>query len=111
VVEVSRTTVGEDELMEAALEAGADDVSTEGENYEVLTPPAAFEAVKTALAARGWSLPHAEMTRIAGTLVPVTGKTATAVLRLIENLEDHDDVQKVYANFSMDDEVLAGHSD
>ncbi len=107
VIEVNKGAIGEDALIEAALEAGADDVIAGAETFEVLTPPAAFESVKEALAARGVTPAHAEMTKLATTQVPVAGRTAEAVFRLIEILEDHDDVQKVYANFSVDDEVLA----
>lgn len=107
VIEVARGAIGEDALMEMVLEAGADDLATGADSYEVLTPTGAFEDVKAALAAKGIPIVHAELTRLATLQVPVAGKTAESVLRLIEVLEDHEDVQKVYSNFSVDDDVLA----
>jgi YebC/PmpR family DNA-binding regulatory protein len=107
VILVDRSAIAEDALIELALEAGADDVSTEGDTYEVLTPPGHFEAVKEALAAKGVPLQSAESTKLATLQVPVSEKDAEAVLRLVDALEDHEDVQKVYSNFSVPDEVLA----
>jgi transcriptional/translational regulatory protein YebC/TACO1 len=99
--------VPEDALIEIVLEAGADDVTPEGDTFEVLTPPAALEAVKEALAAKGVPVQSAEVTKLASLQVPVSAKDAEAILRLIDALEEHDDVQKVYANFNVPDEVLA----
>lgn len=107
VIVVDKRAIGEDALMELALDAGADDVLTEGEAYEVLTPPAAFEAVKEALAQRQITAQSAELTRLASLQVPLSEKDAQAVLRLVDALEDHDDVQKVHANFSIADDVMA----
>jgi YebC/PmpR family DNA-binding regulatory protein len=104
---VDRSAIGEDALIELALEAGADDVNAEGDSFEVQTPPARFESVKEALAARNVPLQSAELTKVASLQVPVGEKEAEAVLRLIDALEDHDDVQKVYANFNVPDELLA----
>jgi len=107
LIVVDRTAIAEDALIELALEAGADDINTEGEHFEVLTAPAKFEAVKEALAAKGIAVHSAEQTKIASIEVPVSEKEAEAVLRLVDALEDNDDVQKVYANFSIADEVMA----
>ncbi len=107
VIAVEKGAIAEDALMEIVLEAGADDVSTEGETFEVLTPPAQFEAVKEALAAKGVPVANSEITKLASLQVPLSEKEAAAVLRLVDALEDHDDVQKVYANFNVSDEVLA----
>jgi YebC/PmpR family DNA-binding regulatory protein len=107
VIQVDRAAVAEDALIELVLEAGADDVNTEGETFEVLTPPSRFEAVKEALAAKGIATQGAELTKLASIQVPLSEKEAEAVLRLVDALEDHDDVQKVYANFNVPDEVLA----
>jgi transcriptional/translational regulatory protein YebC/TACO1 len=82
------------------LEAGADDVETTGDGYEILTPPAQFEAVKQALAEKKIATQSAEMTKLASLQVPVGEKEAQAVLKLVDALEDHDDVLKVYSNFS-----------
>jgi len=107
VILVDRAAVEEEAMIDLALEAGADDVSTEGDAYEILTPPAKFEAVKEALAAGKLTAQSAELTKLSSLQVPVTEKDAEAILRLIDALEDHDDVQKVYSNFSVPDEVLA----
>lgn len=104
---VDKTAVAEDVLLETALEAGADDVNVEGDAYEVLTPPSAFEAVREALAARSIAVQSAEVTKLASVHVTLAEKDAGSVLRLVEMLEDNDDVQKVYANFVLPDEVLA----
>ena len=107
VILVERAAVAEDVLMETALEAGAEDVITEAETYEVLTPPGQLEAVKDALVARKVLVQSAELTKLSSLMVPVDESTANSVLKLIDALEDHDDVQKVYSNFSVTDEVLA----
>ena len=107
VIIVEKTAIGEDALMEIVLEAGADDVVSEGDSYEILTPPAQLEPVKEALAAKNVPTHSAELTKLASLLVPVTEKQAESLLRLVDALEDHDDVQKVYANFSMSDELMA----
>jgi YebC/PmpR family DNA-binding regulatory protein len=107
VILLEKVASAEEALIEIVLEAGADDVTTEGDTYEVLTPPAALEAVKAALAAKGVPIQSAEVTKIASLQVPVSAKDAEAVLRLVDALEEHDDVQKVYANFNVPDEVLA----
>jgi len=107
MIVVERAAISEDALMEAALEAGADDVTSEGESFEILTTPARMDAVREALEARKIPIASAEFTRLAALHVPVEGKEAETLLRLVEALEDHDDVQKVYANFNIPDEVLA----
>ena len=106
VILVERNAVAEDTLIEISLEAGADDVNTEGETYEVLTPPAQLEAVKQALASRNVPVQSAEATKLSSLQVPVSEKDAAAVLRLVDALEDHDDVLRVYSNFTAPDEVL-----
>jgi YebC/PmpR family DNA-binding regulatory protein len=107
VIIVDKAALGEEALMEIVLEAGADDVSSEGDTYEILTSPAQLEPVKEALAAKSVPTQSAELTKIASLLVPVTEKVAESLLKLVDTLEDHDDVQKVYANFSMSDELMA----
>jgi YebC/PmpR family DNA-binding regulatory protein len=107
LIVVERTVVSEDTLIEVALDAGADDVAAEGDVFEVLTPPAQVEAVKDALAARQIPVHSAEVTKLASMSVPLDESHAASVLKLIEALEDHDDVQKVYANYSVPDELLA----
>ena len=106
VILVEKSVVGEEALMECVLDAGADDVNSEGDSFEVLTPTAALEAVKEALARKGIATVSAEVTRVASQLVPVSAKDAGQLLKLVDTLEEHDDVQKVYANFNVPDEVL-----
>jgi YebC/PmpR family DNA-binding regulatory protein len=107
VILVDKGAVAEEALMEIVLEAGADDVSSEGDSFEVLTPPAALEAVKAALTKKGVATLSAELTRVASQLVPGSAKDAGQLLRLVDTLEEHDDVQKVFANFNVPDEILA----
>jgi YebC/PmpR family DNA-binding regulatory protein len=107
LIVVDRSAIAEDALIELALEAGAEDVSSEGDAFEVLTPPSAFEAVREALAVRSVAVQSAEVTKLASVQVTLSEKDAGSVLRLVEMLEDNDDVQKVYANFVLPDEVLA----
>jgi len=106
VILVDKSTASEDALIETVLDAGADDVNTEGESYEVLTPPGRLEAVKEALAAKNVPIQSAELTKISSIQVSLSEKDAELVLRLVDALEDHEDVQKVYANFNVPDEVL-----
>jgi len=111
VIEVPVAAIGEEDLMDVVLEAGADDVTSAGEHYEVLTPVAAFEGVRHALESRRIPIAAAEVTKLASVQVPLTERDAAATLRLVEALEEHEDVQKVYANFAITDDVMArlGH--
>jgi YebC/PmpR family DNA-binding regulatory protein len=95
----------EEQILEAALEAGADDVLSDDGYTEVLAAPEAFEAVKGSLAARGFALLQADVTMRPATMVHVEGEQAVAVAKIIEMLEDLDDVQKVYSNADL------GHAD
>jgi len=106
VILVDRSAVAEDALIELALEAGAEDVTAEGDAFVVLTVPGHFEAVKEALAARAIALHSAELTKISSLQVPLSDREAEAALKLIDALEDHDDVQKVYSNFNVSDELM-----
>ena len=106
VILVDKSAVEEDVLIETVLDAGADDVNTEGDTYEILTQPAQFEAVRGALAAKKIPVQNAEITKIASLQVPLDERAAESVLKLVDALEDHDDVQKVYANFNVPDEIL-----
>lgn len=107
LVTVEKSAVAEEALFELAIEAGADDVRTEGDTYEIETPPATLEAVKEALASKSIPVQSAELTRIASMHVDLSEDAAATVLKLVDALEDHEDVQKVYANFNLPDEVMA----
>jgi YebC/PmpR family DNA-binding regulatory protein len=96
----------DERILEIALEAGAEDMSS-GEGWvEVITPPDSFAAVKSALESAGFVAENADLTERPATLVAVSGEQATAVMKLIERLEDLDDVQNVYSNADLPDEVL-----
>jgi YebC/PmpR family DNA-binding regulatory protein len=103
---VSQTKIDEDKLMSLALDAGAEDMQTEDENFAITTPPNDFEKVKKALEDAGVALEAAEITMIPQTYVKLEGKEAQQMLRLVETLEDNDDVQNVYANFDIPAEML-----
>jgi YebC/PmpR family DNA-binding regulatory protein len=90
----------------AAIEAGADDVQVEGKSVEVTTPPAAFEKVKAAMEGMGVTIDNAEITMQPKQTVAVGEDKASAVLRMMESLEEDDDVQQVYANFDIPTNVL-----
>lgn len=106
-ISVAKAKATEEQLMEIALEAGADDIRPEEESYEISTPPDACIAVKEALEAKGIVPDSAEVQLVPENTVRVENKDAEQVLKLMEVLEEHDDVQHVYANFDIDDKVLA----
>jgi YebC/PmpR family DNA-binding regulatory protein len=95
---VSRENAGEDKLMELALEAGAEDFKTDDEGFEILTEPANFEVVHKKIEAAGIKSEAAEITSLPAITVPLNGNAVTAVNKLIEALEDHDDVKEVFSN-------------
>jgi len=97
----------EEELMLAALDAGADDVIDDGEAWRLVTPPSDLHAVRTAVEEAGMTVESADLTMVAANLIPLddTG-TAKQILGLIDALEDLDDVQAVHANFDISDDLL-----
>jgi len=95
-----------EKLFEAAIEAGADDVAEQDEQFEVVTDPAAFMEVRDALVAAGFKFESAETTMIPQTMVKLEGKQAESMLKMIDRLEDNDDVQNVYANFDISMEEM-----
>jgi YebC/PmpR family DNA-binding regulatory protein len=96
---VAREAAGEDQLMELALEAGADDFKAEAEGYEILTDPAHFEGVHKAVEGKGIKCEAAGVTQVPTLTVPVSDpNVAASVSKLLEELEDHDDVKEVHAN-------------
>jgi YebC/PmpR family DNA-binding regulatory protein len=96
-----------DTLFEVALEAGAEDVKDEGDAYEIITDPSNFMEVRDAIAAKGLKWETAEVTMIPQTMVQLEGKQAEQMLKMMDKLEDNDDVQNVYANFDISDEDIA----
>jgi YebC/PmpR family DNA-binding regulatory protein len=105
---VDAATVEEDKLMDIVLNAGADDMAPDGDQFEILTDPNAFNAVVEALEKAGIKTSDSEIRLVPDTYVPVKEKiVAKSVMRFVETLEDNDDVQNVYTNMDMDDSVLA----
>jgi YebC/PmpR family DNA-binding regulatory protein len=104
VVEKGKAT--EDDLMVAALDAGAEDVRDEGDFFEIVTGPTGLEKVKEALRRIEVGFASAELTRVPQTTIKLEGKQAEQILKVMDALEDNDDVQKVYSNFDVPDEVL-----
>jgi YebC/PmpR family DNA-binding regulatory protein len=107
VIIVEKSAASEDDLMLAALEAGAEDIADQGDTWQVTTPPSDLHAVRTALEGAGIAIASAELTMLPTQTVPLGDEQAAKqVLRVVDALEDHDDVQAVYANFDIPDQVL-----
>lgn len=106
LISVDRAKIDEDTLLEIALEAGAEDMRTGSDTFDVITKPEDFSSVLAALRQRGIEPDVAEVTMLPKTTVLVEGKQAQQVLRLMEMLDDHDDVQHVYSNFDIPDREL-----
>jgi YebC/PmpR family DNA-binding regulatory protein len=96
----------EDSILEVVLDAGAEDLSTEGDSFEITTDPKDFAAVRDALNAAGIVPSHSEVTRIPGSTVQLDEDIARKVLKLIDILDDQDDVQNVSANIDISDEIM-----
>ncbi|MBU4487750.1 MAG: YebC/PmpR family DNA-binding transcriptional regulator [Candidatus Omnitrophica bacterium] len=103
---VNKKDASEDKLMSIVLDAGAEDMSDESETYEIKCQPVDYEKIKKALDEANIKTESAEVTFIPKTTVKVTGDQAKQVLNLVEQLEDNDDVQNVYANFDIPDDIL-----
>lgn len=97
----------EDKLLELVMEAGAEDLKLEDDYFEITTSIEDFEAVRKTLEDKGIKMETAELTRIPQNTVKVAEKEGRSLLRLMDELEDHDDVQKAYSNFDIPDEVMA----
>jgi YebC/PmpR family DNA-binding regulatory protein len=104
---IAKDKIDEDALMELALDAGADDVRIEGDLYEIICAPEAFNAVCKAFDGANLATESREITWIARDTVDITGDDARKVLRLVEQLDEHDDVQSVAANFNVPEEAMA----
>lgn len=107
VITVSASKTTEDTLMEVGLDAGAEDVISDGDNFIVYTDPNSLETVRSALEKKNIPIENAEISMIPQTMIKLTGKDAENILKLMETLEDHDDVQKVHSNFDIDDEEMS----
>ncbi len=107
LITVEKSLAGEDDVFTVALDAGAEDVVDEGDTWHVYTEPQEFMSVKAAFDASPIEVSSASLTMNPKTLVRVAGNEARQVLRLLDSLEDQDDVQEVHANFDIPDEELA----
>jgi YebC/PmpR family DNA-binding regulatory protein len=103
---VDKASASEEKLMEIALEAGADDIQEDGSNYEILSSPHQHEKVTAALAANNIPAVSSEIAMVPQTYIKLTGKDAQQILKMVEALEDHDDVQHVWANFDIEEDEL-----
>jgi YebC/PmpR family DNA-binding regulatory protein len=103
---IAKDKIGEDALMELAVEAGADDVITDGDQYEVIAEPDSFAGVCAALEAAGIATESTQLTRIPKDTVDISGEDARRVLKMMEALDDHDDVQHVWANFDIEEKEI-----
>ncbi|MFH0872682.1 MAG: YebC/PmpR family DNA-binding transcriptional regulator [bacterium] len=106
LISVDMSKVDEEKLMTVALDARALDISTGESTYDVTATPKEFEAVKGAVAAAGIEISAAEITMLPQTYIKLDGKQAQQMLHLMEELEEHEDVQNVYANFDIPEEVM-----
>ncbi len=106
LIVTAKTSADEDKLTEIVLDAGAEDLSDEGESWQITTTPKDFEAVLNAIRAAKIPTELAEITMLASTYTKLEGAAANAMMRLLEVLEDLDDTQNVYSNFDMDEESV-----
>ncbi|HEY5314613.1 MAG TPA: YebC/PmpR family DNA-binding transcriptional regulator [Pirellulales bacterium] len=107
VFEIPVGKIDEDALLELALEAGADDVKRSGDTFEVTCDPSVFQSVSDVLASKNITPDLAEITRIPQNMVDLDVEAGRKVLKLMEKLDDHDDVQRVAANFNIPEEAMA----
>jgi YebC/PmpR family DNA-binding regulatory protein len=106
VISIEKSKTTEEKLMEVALEAGAEDIGTDGNYFEVTCQPAAFEAVQEAITKKGIPVSTAEVTKVPNATVKVHGQDAKQLLALMEALEEQEDVQAVHANFDIPEEEM-----
>ena len=104
---VDKAARPEEELFDIAIEGGADDVRDDGDNVEIITSPENFESVQSAIKTAGIEPQVAEVSMVPQNYIKLEGGSAQQMLRLMESMEDHDDVQKVYANFDIDEAEMA----
>jgi YebC/PmpR family DNA-binding regulatory protein len=106
LIVITKEAASEEKLMDVALEAGAEDIEDEEDSFQVVTDPGSFQGVKDALEQAGIPMVSAKLDKIPQNTVRVEGKDASQVLKLAEALEEHDDVQNVYANFDIDPDSI-----
>jgi YebC/PmpR family DNA-binding regulatory protein len=103
---VPKAKAKEDDLMNIVLENGGEDLNDDGENWEVTTDPGSYEAVLEAIKKAGMEVVHSEVGMVPQNYVKLEGPAASQMIRLLETIEDHDDVQNVYSNFDVDQKQL-----
>jgi len=103
---IEKGKVEEEKLLNLALESGAEDVNDDGSVWEIITPPETFEAVRDAIKAQGIEIGNAEVAMLPKNTVKIEGKEAQQMLKLMEAIEDHDDVQHVWANFDIEEKEI-----
>ncbi len=106
-ITVPAAGLNEDDLMLTALDAGAEDVRNEGDVFIILTDPGSFESVKKTFEEKSIKVSNSELTMVPSTLITVSGKQAESLLKLLDKLDEVDDIQKLYANFDMDESEMA----
>jgi YebC/PmpR family DNA-binding regulatory protein len=103
---IAKSAANEDDLMNIVLEAGGEDLKDDGEHWEVVTEPSAYEGVLEAVKKAGITPTSSSVAMIPQNYIKLEGQQATTMIRLVEALEDHDDVQNVHANFDIDQKLL-----
>lgn len=106
VIDVPAQGLTEDQVMELALESGAQDVKLEDDMFEITTDPSEFETVRKAVEEQGWKIEEASITMIPQNSVKLDGKKAEQMLKMMDILDDHEDLQNVYANFDISEEEM-----
>lgn len=104
---IPKSAVAEDDLLALILDAGADDMKSDEESFTIYSSPEGFEKIHNALQQKGIKVEHADLQLVAESTVKVEAKDAENLLKLLEALEEHDDVQHVYGNFEMDEALIA----
>jgi transcriptional/translational regulatory protein YebC/TACO1 len=103
---VDKTAADEEKLLNSALEAGADDMRDDGESWEVLTDPSAFEAVRDAVKGLGIEPASAQVAMLPQNYVKLQGKVASQMIKLMDVLDEHDDVKQVWSNFDIEEKEI-----
>ncbi len=106
VLEITAEGLTEDDVMEVALENGAQDVQNEGSTFSITSEPGDFEQLRAAVEAKGWKIEMSEVTMIPQTTVKLEGKKAEQMLKMMDALDDNDDLERVFANFDISEEEM-----
>jgi YebC/PmpR family DNA-binding regulatory protein len=106
IFQIDSSKISEEKLLELVIEAGADDMRTEDDMFEIVTQPGSFERMKNVLNENNIEVDSAELILYPKNTVKVAGKEAEQLLKIMDALEEHDDVEYVYSNFDIDDEIL-----